>query len=160
MCPLRPVVPLLLGMLTVIPAFAAKQSLLLGTWTIDLSKLTMPGPPKRVTIVFADAGSGKYKMTVDIIDHDGTTRQAASLFKTDGTPARQLGNADYDVVSMTMPSRRILVMGGGFAGHPGNTRVFSLSDDGKNMIETVVSHGRDRTPHTRVDIWNRAKSPD
>jgi len=96
--------------LTAIPAFAARQSLLVGIWEIDLSKLTMPGP-KSVIIVFADAGRGKYKMTVDITDHDDTTRHAASTFEPDGTPVRQLGKADYDVVSMTMPSRRILVIG-------------------------------------------------
>lgn len=87
---IRLVVALLVVMLTAIPALAAKQSLLVGTWSIDLSKLTMPNPPRKVIIVFADAGSGKYKMTVDIVDHDGTTRHAASIFEPNGTPARQL----------------------------------------------------------------------
>jgi hypothetical protein len=149
-----------LGMLLLIslaPASADQGSLLIGTWRIDVSKLTMPSPPKSVTIVFADVGAGRYKMNVEIVDHDGAKRHGVTTFKPDGTPSPAVGNADYDVVSMTMPNRRILVMGGEFQGHPANTRVFSLSDDGKHMIETVVSNAPDGTPHTRVDLWTRTK---
>lgn len=148
---------LLILLLSAVPASADQQSLLIGTWSIDVSKLAIPNPPRRVTIAFARAGGGEYKMNVNIVDHDGSTRHGETTFKPDGTPSPAVGNADYDVVSMTMPSRRILVMGGEFKGHPGNTRVFSLSDDGRHMIETVVSHTVDGRPHTRVDVWNRAK---
>jgi hypothetical protein len=147
-------VTLLVGMM---PTFAASVSLLVGTWTLDVSKLTMPEPPKSVTIVLADIGGSKYKMTVNIVDHDGTKRHGEAIFVPDGTSFPGAGTADYDIVSMTMPSRRILVMGGGFKGHPANTRVFSLSDDGKQMVETVVSHDSDGTPHTRVDVWTRSR---
>ncbi len=148
---------LLVLLLSADRAFADEQSLLIGTWSIDVSKLAIPDPPRRVTIVLALAGGGEYRMNVDVVDHDGSTRHGETTFKPDGTPSPAAGNADYDVVSMTMPSRRILVMGGGFKGYPGNTRVFSLSDDGRHMIETVVSHTLDGVPHTRVDVWNRAK---
>ena len=144
-------------LISMVPAFADPVSLLVGTWTVDVSQLTMPDPPKGVTIVLAGVGGGKYKMTVDIVDHDGTKRHGESTFMPDGTSSPGIGTADYDVVSMTMPSRRILVMGGGFKGYPANTRVFSLSDDGKQMIETVVSHASDGTPHTRVDVWTRSR---
>ena len=139
------------------PVFGGQGSLLLGTWTIDVSRLNIANPPKSVTIVLADAGDGRYKMRVNIIDHDGSTRKGATTFKPDGTPSPAVGNADYDVVSMTMPSRKVWVMGGGFAGHPANTRVFSLAADGRHMTETVVWHTPDGTPHTRVDFWTRAK---
>lgn len=148
----------LLTLLIAMPAALADPAhLLIGTWTVDVSKLTMPDPPKSVTIVLADVGGGRYKMTVNVVDHDGATRHGATTFKPDGTPSAAVGNADYDVTSMTMPSRRILVMGGAFRGHPANTRVFSLSDDGTHMIETVVWHAPDGTPHTRIDFWTRSK---
>ena len=150
---------LVLLLISMVPAFADPVSLLVGTWTVDVSKLTMPDPPNRVTIVLADIGGGKYKMTVDIVDHSGARRHGESKFTPDGTSSPAVGTADYDIVSMTMPSRRILVMGGGFKGHPANTRVFSLSDGGKQMIETVVSHASDGTPQTRVDVWTRSGSP-
>lgn len=139
------------------PALADRTSLLVGTWTLDLSKFAVPNPPRSVTIALTDIGHGRYKMTVNIVEHDGTQRHGTSAFEPDGTPSAAVGNADYSVVSMTMPSRRIWVMGGAFKGHPANTRVWSLSDDGRHMIETVVWHSPDGTPHTRVDYWNRVK---
>jgi hypothetical protein len=147
---------LLILLMATIPAFAHQRSLLVGTWTIDVSKLTMPNPPKSVTLVLSDIGAGKYEISVKIVDHDGTKRHGDSTFKPDGTPFHGVGNADYDIVSITMPTQRTLIMGGGFEGHPANTRVLSLSDDGKHMIETVVSHTPDGTPHTRVDLWTRS----
>jgi hypothetical protein len=148
---------LLTLLISMVPAFADQGHLLIGTWILDVSKLTMPNPPKSVTIVLADVGGGQYKMSVDIVDDNGAKRHGATTFTPDGAPSQEVGNADYDVVSMTMPSRRILVMGGGFDGHPANTRVFSMSDDGRHMIETVVLHNPDGTPHTRVDFWTRSK---
>lgn len=148
---------LLMLMVGSIPAFAGGENLLVGTWSLDLSKFTRPDPPQRVILTLADVGGGKYKATVNIVDHDGTKRYSAAIFKLDGTPAPVAGNADYSVASMTMPNRRTWVMGGGFKGHPANTRVWSLSDNGRHMIETVVWHTPDGTPRTRVDVWNRAK---
>jgi hypothetical protein len=150
-------VAILLGLLCIpgTTAIAADKHLLVGTWAVDVSKLVMPNPPRSVTIVLGEAGGGKYKMSVDIVDHDGKASHGEGVFKPDGTASPASGSLDVDVVSMTMPSKSILVMGAGIAGHPSTTRVFSLSDDGKHMIETVVGHRPDGTPTTRVDIWNR-----
>ena len=104
---------LLTLLISIVPAFADQGHLLIGTWTIDVSKLTMPNAPKSVTIALARVGGGQYKMSVDIVDGDGAKRHGVTTFKPDGAPSPELGNADYDVVSMTMPSRRIWVMGGG-----------------------------------------------
>ena len=138
-------------------ASASQRLLLLGTWTIDVSKMTRPNPPKSVTIGISEVAAGMFHMTVNVISPDGTTSHGEGTFGSDGTPAKALGSADLDTVSMTMPSRRILVMGAAFRGHPSNTRVFSLSDDGEHMIETIVSHRPDGTPHTEVNTWNRLK---
>ena len=48
------------------PSFAAEKHLLLGTWSVDVSKLQQPSPPKSVTIKLEEAGNGAYHMTVDI----------------------------------------------------------------------------------------------
>jgi hypothetical protein len=151
----RSVTAFLMAILSMAPAFSGEKHLLLGTWGVEVSKLTMPQAPRSVTIALAEAGDGNFKMSVDIVSPDGTKSHAEGIFKPDGTPAAARGSLDVDIVSMTMPSQRILVMGAGMAGNPSNTRVFSLSDDGKQMIETIVSHGTDGTPHTRVNTWNR-----
>jgi hypothetical protein len=46
-------------------------------------------------------------------------------------------------------------MGAGLGGHPTSSRVFSLSDDGRHMIETIIRHLPDGTPYTRVNTWSR-----
>ena len=145
-------------LISVAPVLADQTSLLVGTWAIDVAKLAVPDAPKSVVIALAYGGGGKYSMIVNIVDHDGSQRYGLSTFKPDGSPFPAYGNVDYDVVSMTMPSRKVLVLGGAFKGHPANSRVFSLADDGKHMIETVVWHTPDGTPHTRVDFWTRSNS--
>ena len=149
-------IPVLLGLCCLTdPLFADGRFSLLGTWEVEASKLTMPNAPKRVTITLSEAGGGKYKMSVDIVDYQGKASHGEGVFTPDGTVSAATGSLDVDIVSMTMPSRNILVMGAGIAGQPSSTRVFSLSDDGKHMIETVVRHGDKGVPITRVDIWDR-----
>jgi hypothetical protein len=127
----------------------------LGAWTVDVSKLPVPEPPASVTIRWTDAGAGKLTMSVDIVDRRGVKTHADSTFTLDGTPARAVGSLDVDIVSMTMPSYRVLVMGAGMAGNPSNTRIFAVSSDGRRMTETIVSHGPGGVPSTRVNQWTR-----
>lgn len=135
--------------------FAKDKHLLLGTWSVDVSKLQQPDPPKSVTITLAEAGADTYRMVVVIESSDGTKSQGECTFNSDGTAVGGTGSVDVDVVSMTMPSRKILVMGAGLGGHPTSSRVFSLSDDGRRMIETIIRHLPDGTPYTRVNTWSR-----
>lgn len=137
------------------PAFASDKHSLLGTWSVDVSKIQQPDPPKSVTIKLAEAGDTRYKMTVIIEGADGSRSQAEGTFTPDGTAYRAEGSLDVDVVSMTTPSKNILVMGAGMDGHPASSRVFSLSDDGVHMIETIIRHLPDGTPYTRVNTWSR-----
>jgi hypothetical protein len=136
-------------------AASAEKHLLVGTWKVDLARLQHPNPPKSVTLTLEEAKGGAYHVTVAIEAPDGSTSKSESTCKPDGSATRVVGSEDLDVVSMTMPSRRILVVGGGIAGHPATTRVFSLSDDGKSMIETAIRHLPDGTPYTRVATWIR-----
>jgi hypothetical protein len=136
-------------------AVAAEKHALIGTWTVDLARLQLPNPPKSVTLTLEEAGDGVYHMTVVIEAPDGTKSKADGTWKPDGSATRVTGSEDLDMALMTMPSRKILVMGASLAGHPASTRVFSLSDDGVHMIETAIRHLPDGTPYSRVAIWNR-----
>jgi len=138
-------------------AWASDKHELLGTWSVDVSKLAQPSPPRSVTLTLAEAGGGAFRMTVDIVDADGNTSHAEGTSLPDGSATKVVGSLDVDVVSITMPSNRILVMGAGMAGHPSSSRVFSLADDGKHMIETVIRHREDGTPYTLVNTWTRQR---
>jgi len=142
-------------LIAVAPAFAAEKHLLLGTWMVDVSKLTTPEPPASVTMVLAEAGDGAYTMTIDIVARDGTRLHSGGTFTPGGGTFAVQGSNELDIVTFSMPSKNILVMGAGLAGHPSHTRIWSLADDGKHMIETIVGHIDGKTPHIRTVTWNR-----
>ena len=136
-------------------AFAGDRHLLLGKWSVDVSRLQIPDPPRSVTLELTEAGEGAYHITVDIVYSDGSKSHGESTFKPDGSPAHGEGSADVDVVSMTMPSERILVMGAGFKGNPASTRVWYLVDYDNNKLQGDIRHTPDGTPYTITNTWNR-----
>jgi hypothetical protein len=146
---------LLLISLVGTPAALAAEPSILGTWQVDVSRLPVPEPPKSVTIVLAEAGDDRIRMTVDIVSRDGATSHAEATFTPDGSLTPVKGSLDVDIVSMRMPNRRTLVMGAGMAGNPSNTRVFTLSDDGQHMTETIVGYDPGWKPVTRSNSWTR-----
>jgi hypothetical protein len=139
------------------PSFAGEKHLLLGTWRVDVSKLDTPDPPASVTMVLAEAGSDSYTMTIDIVTRDGKTIHTGGEFKPDGSLNHASGSDEVDVATFAMPNQRSLVMGAALAGHPSHTRVWTLSDDGTQMMETIVGHIDGKTPHIRTATWNRVK---
>lgn len=138
-------------------ASPAEKHALLGRWSVDIEKVQSPNPPKSVTLTLEEAGGGTYHMSVIIEAADSSKSVAEGTFKPDGSANRVTGSEDVDVVSMTMPTQSMLVMGGGLGGHPTSTRVWVLSDDGKHMVETAIRHLPDGTPYQRVVTWTRLK---
>jgi hypothetical protein len=148
---------LTLMMAAALPSFAAEKNLLLGTWTVDVSKLNQSDPPASVTMVFAESGVDSYKLTFDIATRDGKSVQVGGDFKPDGSLITASASAELDVATFAMPNRRTLVMGAALNNHPTHTRVWTLSDDGTYMTEIIVGHIDGKTPHIRTAIWRRAK---
>jgi len=145
-------------LLVALPSLADESHLLLGTWHVDVSKLDQAAPPASVTMVFSEANSGSYTLAFDIVTRDGKKIHAGgSTFKPDGSLIAVKGSNELDVGTMAMPNLRTLVMGAALAGRPSHTRVWSLSDDGTYMTETIVGHIDGTTPHIRTAIWRRAK---
>jgi hypothetical protein len=138
------------------PALAAEKHLLVGTWVVDVSRLNQPDPPASVTMTLTEAGGGDYIMTFDIVAQDGSKlRLGGERATPGGGPVAIQNGGDVDIVTFTMPNRRTLVMGAGLAGRPSHTRVWTLTDDGKEMTETIVGHIDGKTPHIRTNYWRR-----
>jgi hypothetical protein len=73
---------------------AGPVSPLLGSWSVDVSRLPMPpeARPKRVTISFTDSAGGRWTTNVDIYGGDGSHRQMAGTSALDGTPSAVTGD--------------------------------------------------------------------
>ena len=146
---------LVIALLSSAAAFAAEPHRLIGTWSVDMSRFEQPNKPKSVSMTLKQADADSYYISVDIETPDGQVMHAAGKFVPDGVAVNVQGSQDVDIAAMSMPNSRTLVMGGGFQGHPSSSRVWTLSDDGKEMIEIGIRHLPDGTPYTRKVYWKR-----
>ena len=125
------------------PATAqTSASPLLGSWAVDVSRLPMPpeARPKSVTFTFRDAGAGKWTTSVDILGGDGSERQMVGTNALDGTPGAITGDlAEADSVAVKLPVPNVMVMQLAKGGVPASTRVYTVTADGKMMIETAAT---------------------
>jgi len=143
-------------LIVALPSSAGEKSPLLGKWIVDVTRLEQTDPPASVTLVFAEVGGGSYSLAFDIVTRDGKTIHTGGAFKPDASLISAPGSEELDVATFSMPNRTTLVMGAALHDHPTHTRVWTLSDDGTYMTETIVGHIDGKTPHIRTAIWKRA----
>jgi hypothetical protein len=129
------------------PAPQPAASPILGQWTLDTGSMTIPveGRPASVTAEFADGGAGIWNTTYVITAKDGSARRMTSRERLDGKAVAIAGDqTDYDSVAMTSPAPGVLVMGLSKSGTLGSVRVYTVSADGREMIEsaTIVGDGK------------------
>lgn len=134
------------------------RSPLLGAWALDLTKMpvTYGTPPQSVTYTFADVGQGKWQTSIDIVGKDGSVRHMVSRYTRDGQAVKIEGDQlEADSVAVSAPAPNILVMGLAKDKRPGSTRVYSVSADGREMIESAVNVGDDGMPFVRTFHFTR-----
>src|SRR5262245_12944805 len=107
-----------IALLSAATASAAEPHKLIGTWSVDMSRFDQPDKPKSVTLTLKAADAGAYNISVDIEAPDGQVMHSEGKFVPDGKAVPAQGSQDVDVVAMSMPNSRTLVMGGAFQGHP------------------------------------------
>jgi hypothetical protein len=131
--------------------------LLLGRWTVDVSRLPIPpqARPKSVTVTFSQAEDGRLATRVEVIDSAGAMTFAEGVTALDGTPAPVQGNLEADTAAATMPTPAVLVMQLARANVPGSTRIYTVSPDGTSMTETAANFGADGRPMMRVNYFTR-----
>lgn len=141
------------------PFAKATQATPIGEWSLDTSRLPMApeNRPKRVTIVFKEAGENRLTTDVDILYGDGKEVHSINTTPLDGTPANVTGSPESDVASLTRPEANVLVMVLGLGGKPGSTRIYTVAPDGKSMTETVAAYGEDNRPSLREHYFQRVR---
>lgn len=157
-----PAILLLAGFSGHEPAVASSSppSPLLGSWSVDVSRLPMlpETRPKSVTITFSDAGRGKWSTTVDIFGADGSQRHMTSTYPLDGTPSAIEGDtAEADVAAVKTPAPNVMVMELARGRIPASTRVYIVMPDGRTMVETAAHLGDDGKPVLRTNYFRRVR---
>jgi hypothetical protein len=140
------------------PAPQPAASPILGQWKLDTGSMTVPidARPASVTAEFADGGAGIWNTTYVITAKDGSARRMTSRERLDGKAVPIAGDqTDYDSVAMTSPTPGVLVMGLTKGGNLGSVRVYTVSADGSEMIESATVVGEDGKPIVRRFRWVR-----
>lgn len=142
-----------------VPAAAAEKSPLLGSWSVDVTKLPVPEDqrPKSVIISFSEADAGKWHMDVEITLADGTYSHGITAFALDGSPSPASGNPEADLAAARLPAPGVLIVGLSKGGVPGSFRVYAIQPDGDHQIETASYFNPDGTPYTRFNYFTRVK---
>lgn len=128
---------------------------LVGTWSLDVSRIPEAERPRGVTIDFRVSPEGKWTTHVEIMAPDGSIQRAESTAALDGVPVPVRGNMDViDTVALRQPAPNTLVMTLGKDGAPLSTRVYAVSKDRRTMTETIVWAGRE-LPGLETTYFNR-----
>ncbi|MBS0478231.1 MAG: hypothetical protein JSR79_02900 [Proteobacteria bacterium] len=128
----------------------------LGRWKLDTTSIPNNAGPASVTAEFADAGAGAWTTTYVITAKDGAARRMTSREALDGKAVAITGDqTEADSVAMTSPAPGVLVMGLSKSGRLGSARVYTVSADGSEMIESATVVGDDGKPAVRRFRWVR-----
>ena len=128
---------------------------LVGTWSLDVSRIPPEERPRRVTLDFRLSADQRWTGRSEIIAADGTRQHAEATGPADGTPVPLTGNMTFaDQVSMRQPAPNTLVLTFTKSGNPVSTRVYTIEDDRKSMKETIVWAGN-VTPRMVTTYFSR-----
>jgi hypothetical protein len=140
-------------------ARSSTTSPLLGSWVVDVSRLPMApkARPKSVTIMFSDAGGGKWTTHVDIVYASGTAIHTVGTAALDGTAASVENSPEADTAALKLPVPQVLVMNLVKNGIPASTRVYTVVAGGNTMIETATYVGDNGLPVMRTNYFTRVR---
>jgi DNA-binding CsgD family transcriptional regulator len=129
--------------------------LVVGKWSLDVSRLPAEGRPRSVTLEFRVSDDEVWTGRSDIVTADGSRQHAEATAAADGLLAPLTGNMTFaDRVSMRQPAPNTLVLTFTKDGDPVSTRVYTVESDGKAMKETIVWAG-DVTPRMVTTYFHR-----
>jgi len=133
-----------------------RAPLVVGTWSLDTSRLPAEGRPRSVTLEFRVSADEVWTGRSEIVAPDGARQHAEATGAADGVPVPLTGNMPFaDRVSMRQPAPNTLVLTFTKGGDPVSTRVYTVEDDGQSMKETIVWAG-DVTPRMVTTYFVRA----
>jgi hypothetical protein len=134
-------------------------SALLGTWSLDTSRMAMPPEqrPKSVRFMFGDAGNNALDMHVDIVYSPGQEAHSAGTAALDGTPSAVKNSPEADTASFKLPAPNVLVMALQRKGVLVSTRIYSVMPGDQSLTETTVYPGENGTVVMKTNYFTRVR---
>lgn len=147
------------GASTVAPSHNLASSTLLGTWSLDTSRMVMPAAqrPKSVRFTFGDAGNNTLGMHVDIVYAPGNEVHSTGTSTLDGAPSAVKNSPEADTASFKLPAPNVLVMALQRKGVLVSTRIYSVMPDGRNLTETAVYPGENGSVLMKTNYFTRVR---
>jgi|GEM_PF-116222 len=145
-----------------IPAWAQAEdgSRLLGLWSVDVTQLPMPpeARPQRVTVAFEEAAADAWTVRVEIVPAEGEARISTVTVPLDGSTLPIEGDTlEADAIAVKRPTGDVLAMALAKNGVPASTRVYAVTADGDQLIETAVHFGADGKAVMRTFRFDRVR---
>lgn len=136
------------------------KSPLLGAWELDLTRMpqTYGTPPKRVVYTFEDLGAGQWRTTIDITAPDDSVRHTTVTYLPDGKTVRGEGDTvEADKAAVVAPAPNVLVMNLAKDKVRGSVRTYTVSADGKELIEAAANVDTEGNPYIRRFYYKRIR---
>jgi hypothetical protein len=132
---------------------------LIGTWSLDISRMPVPPEqrPKSVRFTFDDAGNNAWNMHVDIVYRPGQEVHSVSTPVLDGSSTVITNSPEADAGTFKQPAPNVLVMALQKEGVLVSTRIYSVLPDGHTMVETAVYPGQSGTPVMKTNYFTRVR---
>lgn len=143
---------------TAFPQHAA-ASPLLGSWSLDTSRMRMPPEqrPKSVIFTFGHASDAKWTTRVDIVYAPGNEVHSSGTAALDGTPSAVNNSPEADTGAVKLPAPGVLVMALLKKGVLVSTRIYAVLPGDQSMVETAVYPGKDGVPVMKTNYFTRVR---
>jgi len=137
----------------------AAVSPLLGSWSLDTSRMSMPPEerPKSVIFTFGHASGNKWATRVDIVYAPGNEVHSSGTAALDGTPSAVKNSPEADMGAVKLPSPDVLVMALLKNGVLVSTRIYAVLPGDQSMVETAVYPGKDGVPVMKTNYFTRVR---
>ncbi|KLD63231.1 hypothetical protein [Dyella japonica] len=148
-----------LGAATDVSSHRAPDAPLLGSWSLDTSRMPVPPGqrPTSVRFTFDDAGNNTWKVSVDIVYAPGQEVHSISTPVLDGSSTVITNSPEADTGTFKHPAPNVLVMALQKEGVLVSTRIYSTLPDGHTMVETAVYPGQGSMPVMKTNYFTRVR---
>lgn len=139
-------------------AHAEDDARMLGLWSVDVAQLPIPpeARPQRVTVAFDEAAAGALTVRVEIVPAQGAARISTATVPLDGSTVPIEGDRlEADAIAVKRPTGDVLTMALAKSGVPASTRIYAVTPDGDQLIETAVHFGADGKAVMRTFRFDR-----